>query len=251
MNASEVRDLVDDQLRRRSGEQAGRVVRNDRFGVEYSALTAEDADAAIAEQIAYFRGVGRRFEWKHYGHDTPADLPARLLAAGLVPEPPEALMVAEIGPLRQALGDARLPAGVSLVPVDDPAGFDAIVGLHQAVWGRDYGDMGRDLADEQAADPDAIRIFRAVDGGRTVCAAWVRFHAGTDFASLWGGSTLPEWRRRGIYRALVAHRAALAAERGFRYLQVDASDDSRPILGRLGFVVLTTTTPYVWSPPAP
>jgi hypothetical protein len=30
---------------------------------------------------------------------------------------------------------------------------------------------------------------------------------------------------------------------------VDASDDSRPILERLGFVAVTTTTPCVWSPP--
>ena len=29
-----------------------------------------------------------------------------------------------------------------------------------------------------------------------------------------------------------------------------ASDNSRPILERLGFTAVTTTTPYVWSPPA-
>jgi hypothetical protein len=29
---------------------------------------------------------------------------------------------------------------------------------------------------------------------------------------------------------------------------VDASSDSRPILERLGFIAVTTTTPYVWSP---
>jgi hypothetical protein len=51
-----------------------------------------------------------------------------------------------------------------------------------------------------------------------------------------------------IYKATVAYRANLAAERGFRYLEVDASDDSRPILERLGFVPVTTTTPYVWRP---
>lgn len=66
--------------------------------------------------------------------------------------------------------------------------------------------------------------------------------------TLWGGATLPAWRGRGIYRALVAHRAKLAAERGRRYIETDASDDSRPILERLGFVAVTTTTPYVWSP---
>ena len=38
--------------------------------------------------------------------------------------------------------------------------------------------------------------------------------------------------------------------RGFRFLEVDASSDSRPILERLGFSAVTTTTPYVWSPPA-
>jgi GNAT superfamily N-acetyltransferase len=68
---------------------------------------------------------------------------------------------------------------------------------------------------------------------------------GTRFAGLWGGGTVEAWRGRGIYRALVAHRARIAADRGYRYLQVDASDESRPILERLGFAPLTTTTPYV------
>jgi GNAT superfamily N-acetyltransferase len=78
----------------------------------------------------------------------------------------------------------------------------------------------------------------------------VRFPSGTEFATLWGGATLREWRGRGIYRALVAERARLAAERGCRYMEVDASDDSRPILERLGFTAVTTTTPYIWLPPA-
>jgi GNAT superfamily N-acetyltransferase len=78
----------------------------------------------------------------------------------------------------------------------------------------------------------------------------MRFPSDTEFVTFWGGATLPAWRGRGIYRALVAHRAQLAAERGRRYIEVDASDDSRPILERLGFVAVTTTTPYVWSPPA-
>ncbi|WP_329166589.1 hypothetical protein OHB49_22840 [Streptomyces sp. NBC_01717] len=46
-----------------------------------------------------------------------------------------------------------------------------------------------------------------------------------------------------------AARAQIAAARGVNYLQVDASSDSAPILRRLGFQAVTTTTPYVWSPP--
>jgi hypothetical protein len=33
-------------------------------------------------------------------------------------------------------------------------------------------------------------------------------------------------------------------------LEVDASPDSRPILERLGFAPVTTSTPYFWEPPA-
>jgi hypothetical protein len=84
-----------------------------------------------------------------------------------------------------------------------------------------------------------------------VAAAWISLPpAGGEFAGLWGGATLREWRHRGIYHALVAARALLAAARGVPYLQVDASSDSAPILRRLGFAELTTTTPYVWTPPA-
>jgi GNAT superfamily N-acetyltransferase len=77
----------------------------------------------------------------------------------------------------------------------------------------------------------------------------MRFPSGTEFATLWGGSTLPGWRRRGIYRALVHRRAQVAVARGRRYLEVDASSESRPILERLGFRAVTQTRPYVWSPP--
>ena len=77
-----------------------------------------------------------------------------------------------------------------------------------------------------------------------ISAGRVDFPDGSDFASLWGGGTLPAWRGRGVFRSLVAYRARLARERGYRYLQVDASPDSRPILQRLGFTELATTTPF-------
>ena len=89
----------------------------------------------------------------------------------------------------------------------------------------------------------------AVAGDTPIAAARVEFHAGTDFASLWGGGTLAAWRGRGVFRSLVAYRAALAAARGFRYLQVDALPDSRPILKRLGFVELAMTTPFEYAAP--
>lgn len=93
-------------------------------------------------------------------------------------------------------------------------------------------------------------VVVAEAGDEMVCAGWGRYIDGSGFATLWGGSTLPDRRERGIYRAVVVYRARLAAARGSTYLQVDASGDSRPILERLGFVAVATTTPYVFRPPA-
>jgi hypothetical protein len=103
---------------------------------------------------------------------------------------------------------------------------------------------------DRIAQAVTVLVAEAGAGDEVVSAGWVRYMSGTGFATLWGGSTLAQWRRRGIYKALVVHRARLAAQRGFTYLQVDASDNSRPILEGVGFVPITTTTPYVFKPPS-
>ncbi len=217
-------------------------------GVVWSDLDEAGADAAIAAQVAYFSSLGREFEWKLYAHDRPADLADRLLAAGFVPEPEETLMVAPL-PGPGALPPAPvLPEGVRLLPVTDEAGVRLMRAVHDEAFGPGRGSSGEQLLDRLAGDPDAVPAVVAMAGDVPVSAARMELHPGTGFASLWGGGTVPGWRGRGIYRALVAHRARIAAERGYRYLQVDASGESRPILLRLGFVPLTTTTPYVRGP---
>ena len=221
----------------------GFVVYRDLGGLEGTEL-----DEVIARQVRVFAERGEAFEWKLHGHDRPEDLSQRLLAAGFVPEETETVVIA---PVAAIASEPRLPEGVSLREATSRTDFERIAGLEQAVWG-DHGQqtwLVEMLESERSADPGAITIVTAEAGATVVCAAWIRFELGTEFATLWGGATLPAWRRRGIYRATVAHRANVAAERGFRYLEVDASDDSRPILERLGFQAVTTTTPYVWSPP--
>jgi len=47
---------------------------------------------------------------------------------------------------------------------------------------------------------------------------------------------------------MVAYRARLAEERGYRFLHVDATENSRPVLERLGFLTVGGTTPYIWTP---
>jgi GNAT superfamily N-acetyltransferase len=203
-------------------------------------------DRLIARQRDFFAARGEAVEWKTRGHDRPADLADRLRAAGFVPEERETVVIGRVAAMT---GGPALPDGVTLRQVTADADMRRIAAMESAVWDRDMSWLGDDLTGRVAAAPDEIAVLAAEADGEVVCAAWLVFRPGTEFASLWGGSTLAEWRGRGIYRALVAARARLAAARGVRYLQVDASDDSAPILRRLGFHAVTTTTPYVWSPP--
>ena len=256
MNNEDVLALFDRQLRRDAPadgpgtrvERAGDVVRqvgadHDWNGVLWSDLDRTTADAAIGAQVRYFAGLGRAFEWKAYAHDRPGDLGRRLESAGFTPEPREAVMVA---PVRDLPTDTALPEGVRLRAVTDPAGVDLVADVHEQAFGT--SGVRRRLLARLAQDPETIRMVVAMAGDLPVCAARMELNPGTDFAGLWGGGTVAAWRGRGVYRALVAHRARIAAGLGYRYLQVDATDQSRPILARLGFTVLSTTIPYVYDP---
>lgn len=217
--------------------------------VTYRSLAGEDVDALIRRQVEYFTELAEPAEWKLHGHDEPADLPERLRAAGFVPEDEETVMVGPVAAL--AATQPVLPDGVSLREVSSLADLERIAAMESTVWATDLSSLADSLHREIAADPQAVTVVAAEAGDEVVSAGWMRYAKGTSFATLWGGSTLPGWRGKGIFRALVTYRARLAGARGFTLLQVDASDDSRPILRRMGFLAVTTTTPYVFTPGGP
>ncbi|MFI6859587.1 GNAT family N-acetyltransferase [Streptomyces sp. NPDC050421] len=217
-------------------------------GVVWSSpdLDAVRADAAIAAQVAHFTELGYdEFEWKLYAHDRPADLGARLLAAGFEPEEAETLLVA---PVADQPMTVRLPEGVELRTVRDEADVDLMARAHEQAFGSDWSRLHHQVLARLKDDPDHFVGVLAMAGDEPVSSARMELYPGTGFAGLWGGGTVEAWRGKGIYRALIAFRAGIAAERGYRYLQVDATEDSRPILQRLGFTALGTTTPYVYRP---
>ncbi len=210
----------------------------------WSALTDDTADAAIAAQKAYFTTRGTPVEWKYYDYDQPEDLPARLVAAGFEPDDDEMMLVAETNGIDSQV---VLPAGVRLVPVADEAGLAAMMSVHDLAF-TDHPSPELEARLRGQLGSEQVQMVVAMADDEPVSAARVEFVAGTDFAGLWGGGTVPAWRGKGIFKALVAYRAGLAAARGYRYLQVDALPTSRPILQRLGFVPVASTTPYVFTP---
>jgi len=259
MDNTELLTLFDHQLRREFRgehpddlvENTGRVIRHIATGdggwcgVIWSDLDEQSADCEIAAQVEHFTALGRAFEWKLYEHDRPADLGERLVNAGFRADKREALMVANVAELPT---EPVLPEGVRIEPVTDVAGVHLMFEAHDRAFGAPAPRLKREMLYRAEHSPETLTALVVLAADRPICSARMQFNEGTDFASLWGGGTVPQWRGKGVYRATVAYRAALAADRGYRFLQVDALHDSRPILARLGFRILSTTTPYSYEP---
>lgn len=230
----------DGPLLRKSSEHGGFITYRDLEGLDADAL-----DALIAAQKEYFAPAGKQVEWKYHSYDEPQDLPQRLRAAGFTPDDQEALVLGEAADL--AIAD-RVAEEVTVRQTTSREDLERMRDMQTAVWNTDHSWLVDALTAEMTSDTDPAAVIIAEADGEVVCGSWIRFHKGTQFASMWGGSTLPQWRGKGIYRATVARRAQLALAQGFRYLQVDCSPDSRPILERLGMSTVATTTPYMWKP---
>ncbi len=223
--------------------------------VSYESLeslgTVEAIDSLIGETVEYFSSHPQveEFEWKTRGHDWPPDLDERLRAHGLEPDEVETVMVGEASHLAV---DVELPEGVSVRRVDQLPEREAIVTEASEVAVKIFGDgpSGAEMLD-RLDRMDGMEEFWVAeagtdDGRHVICSGRLARVAGTEFAGIWGGSTLPEWRGQGIYRALTAARARAALDEGVRYINSDCTVMSRPILERSGLVAVTTTTPYVW-----
>lgn len=215
MDPTEILGRFDEQMRRRAAPD------NLYVGTGWSAVLWRPDDGEVEPLIARMRELPGHVEWKYYSHDGP-ELRERLLTAGLEPEDEETVVVAEAASIPPP------PADVELRLATDE--FDE---LAARIFGMRYG------LPEKAVAVVAMVDEQPVSGGR------VDFEDGVEFAGLFGGVTVPKYRGRGLYRATVARRAELARERGYRWLYSDALPTSRPILERLGFVAITTTTPFV------
>jgi len=202
-------------------------------------------DALIVRQRDFFAARNEAVEWKIRGHDKPSNIEERLIAAGFIAEEPGTLMIGMTDDL--ARHDARLPVSVTLRRTFDESDMHRIASMESRVWDDDLAWLARDLILWLRGGPQQIAVFVVETADEVVSAAWLVCKPIAGVGGLWGGSTLVDWRRQGIYRALVARRAQLAQESDVHYLQVDASVKSRPILEQLGFVAITTAINYVWT----
>ena len=196
-------------------------------------LNSASLPAAVAEIRAILRSRGRPEATFEVGPSAePADLRERLLALGMTrcEEPIATGMI-----LTRSLPrlDSRVVAARAETVEDYVAGFQVL----NAVFAEraEHADQRRERAEQRLAADRAGRgaFFVGRLGGETIAAANALY---TPEAVVLGGSgTLPAFRGRGAYRALVAARFADAATLGTPTLVIQAGAMSRPILERLGF----------------
>lgn len=211
-------------------------------------LEGQDLDELIAETVAFFAAdpAIQSFEWKTRGHDQPADLPERLLRHGFRAEEVETVMVGDAELLAQ---NVALPDGVTVRRIDNlPDPYPEMIRAAEAqakAFGFPFG--VEDFMRRIEKKPGLVEIWVAETPAEVLCTGRLEVVPGSEFAGLWGGGTVPEWRGKGIYRALTAARAKSALTRGLRYLQSDCTEFSRPTLEKSGLTPVTTTTPYIWE----
>jgi ribosomal protein S18 acetylase RimI-like enzyme len=217
-------------------------------------ITYQDLDGAdagtisnlVGTALAHYQGnpVITRVEWKTRGHDHAPGLHESLLGHGFVPEEPESIM---IGEAQRLAADLAPPEGVILRQVSQENDVRAMTAMSALAFGDppDAAEMADALL-RRLSRQDGMELWVAEADGQIVSAGRLEPVPGTSFAGIWGGSTLPQWRRRGIYRALTAERARSALRLGKTLINSDSTEYSRPILERYGFLKVSTTTPYIW-----
>lgn len=210
--------------------------------VIYTRLDDDTIDDEIRAMIDFYQQKGARFEWKVYDHDTPPNLKERLLEHGFVPEELEALMVMDVDALPKTFWE---PITADVRRIDDAVNLADVTAIEMVVWGEPFDDLHEMLTADLQEMPDKLSVYVAYGDGQPASSAWVYYHPDRQFGELFGGATIPAWRGKGLYTALVKARAREARERGVRYLAVDASPMSRPILEKMGFTLLTFTQPFV------
>jgi hypothetical protein len=212
--------------------------------VIYSQLNEANADDTIHEQVSYFESIRQDFEWKVYDYDQPSDLKERLGAYGFIVEEAEAIMVLDLEDAPEILWQ---PVRQNVQQIIDPENIAYVVTIEEQVWKEDFSWLGEYLGGTLSKYPEQMSVYVAYIDEQPASAAWIYFPKHSQFASLWGGSTVSGFRQQGLYTALLAVRAQEAQARQVRYLTVDASPMSRPILEKFGFDMIAYSYPCKWK----
>jgi len=211
--------------------------------ISFTLATERQLDRAIHQEVNYFAPFSQPLTWKIYEHDRLPDLHQKLIDNQFVEDPePAAVMVFDV---KSKTLDTRDVPGVEIRHIKEPDGLRDIVEVLNTVYGNDNSWVYRRLG-LHLKIPGYLSVYAAYGQDRPVSVAWTYFPDG-HFATLFGGSTVVEYRGRGIYTSLLAARLSEINRRGYPFAVVEAGKLSKPIVANLGFEHLTTVWDYEYK----
>ena len=200
--------------------------------ISYAWLDESTADKVILKQVDYFLKFDQPFTWQVMEYDWPSDLRQRLIQHGFAgDDDPSAVMLLD---LEHCPPELLQPTSLDIRRVTTADGLDDVVKIEEQVLGGSFSWLKQRLG-AHLQIPDYLSVYVAYVDGQPASTAWTYFLPHNPFAGLFGGTTLPEQRKKGLYTALLARRVQEAAQRERRFLSVGCSPDSRPIVARHGF----------------
>jgi len=209
-------------------------------------LTAEDADETIWQVCDIFASEHKEFGWLVGPLSTPADLPDRLLQAGLVKTTGLAGMV------HTDLG--RDIATNPAVYIHEATGDDLELAVQTLADAMGISpDRTRALTEALFLSPEPIarRVYLAfVDGVEyPVATAGMIYVPDQPIALLLSAATREDFRGYGIYTSLMARRLADARQDGIEAAVIQAvRATSAPICRKLGFTEIASLELFTGYP---
>ncbi|AKU92727.1 GNAT family N-acetyltransferase [Vulgatibacter incomptus] len=213
-------------------------------GVARSVLSSEEAAEVVGRTVAAYRSAELGFRWTLGPGAAPAHLAELLEREGMRLMFVARGMVADVPTLEVNAGPGVIVERATLANVDD------YVRASAAGWGNTTeaareirANMIRSLRDPSNR---TLYYIARVDGVPAGSGGLLPLASS---GYLLGSSVDPEYRGRGVYRALVAARVATLREMGLPLVTILASSEtSAPICSRLGFETVCEARIYAWEP---
>jgi GNAT superfamily N-acetyltransferase len=197
----------------------------------------------IHREVDYFTRLKQPFTWKVYDHDLLPSLKDKLASHGFVGDnDPADVMVLDI---KNAPASLFQPMRADIRRISSLDGLKDIIHVLDKVWGG-HNTWVNERLGMHLSVPGYLSVYAAYVEDQPASIAWTYFPRG-QFATLFAGSTIAEYRKQGLYTSLLATRLKEIRERGYRYAVVETGAMSKPIVAKHGFQHLTTVYDYEWK----
>jgi hypothetical protein len=197
----------------------------------------------IDQELNYFTPMNQPFTWKVYDHDLLPSLKDKLISRGFAgDDDPADVMVLDV---KNASASLFQPLNADIRRVTDVKGLKDVIYVLDKVWGG-HNTWVNDRLGMHLKVPGYLSVYVAYMEDKPASVAWTYFPHG-QFATLFAGSTINEYRKRGLYTSLLSKRLQEIRERGYRFAVVETGSMSKPIVAKHGFQHLTTVYDYEWK----